>query len=220
MRCVDVFGIQFLNESSALRTSNVVRNTIEIHIGIIGASLSKPHTSRTALRRCVCIRPCLWSYTVNFKYAKITKIERPHERAWHGNAGLLPDCSVDNRSGDDSILSMHGTLLLVCHSSYGPTINGQPYKTIHARLRSIRIKLRHIRNMAEASFGSERWQWQQQPQSHIPFQHLGSSEGTTCTIWTPHVGEKETTVREPGNERDRFTAVLEDEMFTPRLITG
>ena len=31
-------------------------------------------------------------------------------------------------------------------------------------------------------------------------------------IWTPHVGEKATTVREPGNEHDRFAvAVLEDE---------
>ena len=31
-------------------------------------------------------------------------------------------------------------------------------------------------------------------------------------IWTPHVGEKPTTVREPGNEHDWFAvAVLEDE---------
>ena len=31
-------------------------------------------------------------------------------------------------------------------------------------------------------------------------------------IWTPHVGEKATTVRESGNEHDRFTvSVLEDE---------
>ena len=31
-------------------------------------------------------------------------------------------------------------------------------------------------------------------------------------IWTPHVGEKATTVREPGNEHDRFAvAVLKDE---------
>ena len=37
-----------------------------------------------------------------------------------GSAGLLPEC---NRSGDGSSLSTHGTLLLVCHSSYGPTIN-------------------------------------------------------------------------------------------------
>ena len=38
---------------------------------IIGASLSEPHTSGTALRRCVSIRPtdrpCLRPYTVNFK---------------------------------------------------------------------------------------------------------------------------------------------------------
>ena len=33
--------------------------------------------------------------------------------------------SVGNRSGDGSSLSTHGILLLVCHSSYGPTINGR-----------------------------------------------------------------------------------------------
>ena len=27
-------------------------------------------------------------------------------------------------------------------------------------------------------------------------------------------------VREPGNEHDRFTAVFEDESFTPRFATG
>ena len=33
-------------------------------------------------------------------------------------------------------------------------------------------------------------------------------------IWTPHVGEKATTVRESGNEHDRFTvAVVKDEML-------
>ena len=40
-------------------------------------------------------------------------------------------------------------------------------------------------------------------------------------IWTPHVREKATIVREPGNEHDQFAvAMLEDEMFTPHLITG
>ena len=42
-----------------------------------------------------------------------------------GNAGLLPECTIGNHSGDGSNLSTHGTLLLVCHSSYGPTINGR-----------------------------------------------------------------------------------------------
>ena len=38
---------------------------------------------------------------------------------------------------------------------------------------------------------------------------------------TPHVGEKATIVRGPGNEHDRFAvAVLEDEKFTPRFATG
>ena len=38
---------------------------------------------------------------------------------------------------------------------------------------------------------------------------------------TPHVGDKTTIVRRPGNEHDRFAvAVLEDEKFTPRFATG
>ena len=36
---------------------------------------------------------------------------------------LLLECSIGNRSGDGSSLGTHGTLLLVCHSSYGPTIS-------------------------------------------------------------------------------------------------
>ena len=80
-----------------------------------GASLSEPHTSGTALRRCVCVsmRP----YTVNLKCAfkYFPKIE------------LLPECSVGSRSGDGSSFWTHGTLLLVCHSSYGPTINDRPF---------------------------------------------------------------------------------------------
>ena len=33
-------------------------------------------------------------------------------------------------------------------------------------------------------------------------------------IWTPHVGERATTVREPGNEHNQFAVeVLEDEML-------
>ena len=38
---------------------------------------------------------------------------------------------------------------------------------------------------------------------------------------TPHVGEKATIVRRPGNEHNRFAvAVLEDEKFPPRFATG
>ena len=47
---------------------------------VIGASLSEPHTSGTALRKCVCnILVCLRPYTVNFKCAfkYFPKIERP-----------------------------------------------------------------------------------------------------------------------------------------------
>ena len=40
-------------------------------------------------------------------------------------AGLLPECGVGDHSGDGSSLRTHATLLLVCHSSYGPTINSR-----------------------------------------------------------------------------------------------
>ena len=50
---------------------------------LIGASLSEPHTSGTALQKCVnvrmCLLACLWPYTVNFKCAfkYFSKIESP-----------------------------------------------------------------------------------------------------------------------------------------------
>ena len=37
---------------------------------------------------------------------------------------VLPEFSVGNHSGDSPSSSMYGTLLLICHGSYGPTING------------------------------------------------------------------------------------------------
>ena len=43
----------------------------------------------------------------------------------HGNAGLLLECSIGDRRGDGSSLWTHGTLLLVCHSSYELTINSR-----------------------------------------------------------------------------------------------
>ena len=66
----------------------------------------KPERAGTKLRRCVCIRPCLQPYSINFKYAfnYFPKIECPR---------ALAQCSVGNRSGDSSSLRMHGTLLLV-----------------------------------------------------------------------------------------------------------
>ena len=57
----------------------------------IGASLSEPHTSGTALRRCVSIRPtdrpCLRLYTVNFIniFRKLNVLVH-----FNGNAVLLP----------------------------------------------------------------------------------------------------------------------------------
>ena len=51
---------------------------------LVGVSLSEPHTSGTALWKCVNVRPCLLAclqpYTVNFKctFKYFSKIERPH----------------------------------------------------------------------------------------------------------------------------------------------
>ena len=38
-----------------------------VHSLLIGVSLSEPHTSVTALWKCVFVLVCLWPYTVNFK---------------------------------------------------------------------------------------------------------------------------------------------------------
>ena len=44
-------------EEGLLVLSTEVEGRI-LSTSVIGASLSEPHTSGTALRRCVCIRPC------------------------------------------------------------------------------------------------------------------------------------------------------------------
>ena len=60
---------------------------------LVGASLSEPHTSRTALRGCVCIRPCLQPHTVNFKCTckYFPKIEYPRALSMHGMT-MLGNC--------------------------------------------------------------------------------------------------------------------------------
>ena len=44
---------------------------------IIGASLSEPHTSMTALVEVVCMYVCLRPYTINFKWAHLNILWRP-----------------------------------------------------------------------------------------------------------------------------------------------
>ena len=70
---------------------------------VIGASLSDPHTSVTALCTCVCMLACLLTcllpYSVNFKSAhlkfNIMKVELIHsESRWVKPEGLLLECSV------------------------------------------------------------------------------------------------------------------------------
>ena len=59
---------------------------------LIGASLSEPHTSVTALRTCVCMLACLdRPLTVNFKWAYFTKIDVKHGEA---SGGLLSECNI------------------------------------------------------------------------------------------------------------------------------
>ena len=53
--------------------------TILLHT-LIGASLSEPHTSVTALRKCVCMLACLRPYTVNFKWAHLNISRRLNKR--------------------------------------------------------------------------------------------------------------------------------------------
>ena len=97
-----------------------------VHL-LIGAHSGLPHTSGgTELWRCVCnVHACLWLYTVNFKCAfqNFPKIERPRAlyqvKGNAGHAGLLPECSIGNRSGDSWYLTFGW------HSTYGPTINGR-----------------------------------------------------------------------------------------------
>ena len=97
---------------------------------IFGASLSEPHTSGTALRRCVYLYDRLTVLAAIYRKSVLNarlNISRKLNVLvhLHGNAGLMPEYSVDNHSGEDSSLRTHGTLLLVCHSSYGPTINSR-----------------------------------------------------------------------------------------------
>ena len=62
---------------------------------------------------------CHWKYTIHVSihtFKHFPKIDV--------DAGLLPECSVGICSRDGSSCT-HATLLLVCHSSYGATINGK-----------------------------------------------------------------------------------------------
>ena len=79
----------------------------------LGRAWASPHTSGTALRKCVCnVLVCLWSYTINYKCA-LKCLNVLVQLVGHGNAGLLLECSVGNCSEDGSNLSMHDTLLPV-----------------------------------------------------------------------------------------------------------
>ena len=77
-------------------------------VWLIGGSLSKPHTSGTALWQ-MCVLAAI--YTINFKWANLFLNSR-RSNSWvkdycEGAASMT--CS-----GDDRSWSMHGNLLLVC----------------------------------------------------------------------------------------------------------
>ena len=87
-----VYGIQV---DSTLYSLQQIVATYKFQVYIMfGVSLSEPHNSRTALRKCVNVRACLEPYTVNFKcmFKYFPKIEHP--RALGGNAGLLPSAAL------------------------------------------------------------------------------------------------------------------------------
>ena len=99
---------------------------------MVRVSLSELHTSRTALRKCVCnVLVCLQTYIVNFKsvFKYFPKSERPCalKGRWRAMLGYCqsPALATLVEMAQKFLLSMRGTLLLVCHSSYRPTINGR-----------------------------------------------------------------------------------------------
>ena len=75
----------------------------------IGASLSEPHTSRNALRRCVSIRPCLRPYIVNLKCA----------------FKYFPKNWTTARVQRWQLQRRRLKFMDARHSSYGPTVNGR-----------------------------------------------------------------------------------------------
>ena len=114
-----------------------------VHV-LIGASLSKPHTSRTALQKCVnvrtcllaCLLACLRPYIVNFKctfkyftFKYFTKIECPRALSEGHSEGPCWATAYCQSAALATVamtvkFNTHGTLL-VCHSTYGPIINGR-----------------------------------------------------------------------------------------------
>ena len=104
----------------------------------IGASLSEPHTSGTALRTCVCmsvcLQVCLRPYTVNSKY--LTKSSCIGEG--YSQSAALVTWSEDNWSW-----STHSTLIVVCTATnlqQQAAHNGVNYGWC---LKSLRVKSVH-----------------------------------------------------------------------------
>ena len=60
---------------------------------IIGASVSEPHTSVTALRTCICMLACLlvclWPCTINFKWAYLNISQRLNVKQSRAQAAVV-----------------------------------------------------------------------------------------------------------------------------------
>ena len=71
--------------------------------------------------------------------------------------------------------SLETHFLLLRHTDYlAPKVDG------HCCLSPLMYKAKAHSRYGHDIVGSERWQWQPQQQSHIPFERLGSSEDTMC----------------------------------------
>ena len=96
--------------------------------------MSEPHTSRTALQKCVNVRACLRPYTGNFKctFKYFQKIERPRALC-EGQCWATARCSVNNHSGDgSSLIPMVPYILFVTARMDRPSTadHSQTYKII------------------------------------------------------------------------------------------
>ena len=120
---------------------------------IVGTNMGRT-SKKTALRKCVCnVRACLHPYTVNFKCAfkYFPKIKRP--RALYqvkGNAGLLPECSVGNRSRNGSSLTPMVPYFLFVTAPMDRPSTGDYSQTVqnytHQVQRSLQVMVAHKRH--------------------------------------------------------------------------
>ena len=109
---LSVYGTESTTSCQYMTTScQYMEQNLQLPVSIwkiIGVSLSEPHTSVTALRKCVCILACLRPYTINFKWVHLNISQRLvscQPAVDEGLLSLLPECSncvKETWSEDDS----------------------------------------------------------------------------------------------------------------------